>query len=1747
MEDVVPQINRDLSRLKKKSQESTSTKSSPKSKSQNKDTSDSSNSYTNDPRPTPTKDPRSFVEYTSGTSNFEDLKLKAKNSWGVGVDLKLKENVKKPKQQWLNEDELFPVNSPTARSPKQSLSSFAKTDVSVQVDKPETCKNDNNPTWADTSNVVFQPMPDIPPPLLPEISLEANWQYEDRDFFIMLYKSIGDSSPEAISFMKDNYLLMLERLPVTPLRVLGYIFQALTILIESDCANGYDAIIHKVVDYMTILLESIEDYMINYAVLPSDYLKPIKLIASVCKHSSIPFKDIPLQELIERCKWLTQFCRTDESIDMISSLHMLIGESANEGESLLPVPDAKDFIIEAFLNKPQELRCNVVQGPWPGLDLRNYLYTHYMLCRQDLMKPVQASLGHLIEPENPTKCHDSVALYCKAKPIGILPHMGSFQLGVVFSLEYSEDADELMYENVEGSFAYLVSNRNYSGISKEARIELAAKESLVGYTLQSSSTLHHGKRVRLLPVCLNAGQGSQVNWSMSYTIIISRKNASTTLATMQWLRENCNVFNLDYFSTAIAPRVLAAKNDLSMFDPTILSEYTKEDSQSIPDYLQDIELDISTIMINKHATYKVKPSLDVWPMMSRQWNTGSSPRRPSIYEASPSQLRAIQYALNHRVALVSGAPGTGKTYLAGKLAILISQALDIRQFRQPLLVISKTQTTLDCILKSVASKVSDTIRFGYNTDEKSFRQATHLSIPKVTDQEHRPFQKLERRLCYIQAKLDFLCKKRLGIEACKESDILPAIPPAFMARLQEGYKKAYGHSVHPNEVWNKWISISKSDLAPELNDLLAKQTTGKGVLPMIDAGFFMERKRWIANNTIRENPITEAMYWPFESSSRTGSDLREELSKCWTGNGDLWKLSTKKKAAIVQQVVCILLKYIDYDIQYLLKEHSQDAQTLDNMMIKQWSYLVRFNRVIGITADFAAAHQSWLSKVWPRCVIVDEASDILESTLASNILGSRVEHLILLGSTGMLSRPAVSHSKLKGDPYNIDISLFERWKRNSPSEVIQLEEQWRMHSNIGSILDTFNSTKKDDTLLLITASLVTCNENLRDDKKSVLYGLNHRMFYLNYQKIRSKDQVCPEYRHLSSINITQAEVDEAQFVAHLATYISQQPYTPAAQVAILTVCDLQKELIQHLIKKVISLRTTFKKALEKIKVANIEEEVGQEFCFVVISTATPGQSKSIHNNVSVALSRAKNGVYIIGKPGQDRVHDSWNKLSAYMQENELYGSKIPLTCCNHKKTFEVGFWTDFEAIKNGGCNNPCGILMADGHVCPEECHHGGHEEVVCQEQCNRDRLCNHPCPNKCYICSQQGKCLPCQKECQITLKCGHPYTILCSNIPNQDAVKCTKIVDVKLSCGHPANVQCFETANLERISCTKKRSVLLQCGHAGEGKCGTDVYCTETCGKFYDCGQHICLEPCGSAHFHGRINCPANCSKKLICGHFCANGCANPNNHTQRCLENCEYTCLHGYRCGFPCFKECVKCVAPCSYKCKHYECSKKCYEICDRPVCNVPCKKVLECSHKCPGLCGEPCPPCKTCNPDLKCTISLRTLSEFELNELVYMLPQCGCVFSVESLDEYFKHQVTSGEHMAIKLWECPSCKENIYKAGRYSNYIKTELALVNKIKAQLEAERRKLTENEKKQIINAMNQEVKSFGVHNIVGGRWFVCPNKHPYFVGDCGGATEISSCPECTAPIGGTQHRVIESNRFYGEFDGSNEPAWPGQPN
>jgi hypothetical protein len=63
----------------------------------------------------------------------------------------------------------------------------------------------------------------------------------------------------------------------------------------------------------------------------------------------------------------------------------------------------------------------------------------------------------------------------------------------------------------------------------------------------------------------------------------------------------------------------------------------------------------------------------------------------------------------------------------------------------------------------------------------------------------------------------------------------------------------------------------------------------------------------------------------------------------------------------------------------------------------------------------------------------------------------------------------------------------------------------------------------------------------------------------------------------------------------------------------------------------------------------------------------------------------------------------------------------------------------------------------------------------------------------------------------------------------------------------------------------------------------------------------------------------------------------------------------------------------------------------------------------------------------------------------------------------------------------------------------------------------------------------------------GHWYKCKNGHIYAITECGGAMQISKCPDCDAIIGGQNHRLESGNMVATEMDGAKHGAWSEQAN
>ena len=101
-----------------------------------------------------------------------------------------------------------------------------------------------------------------------------------------------------------------------------------------------------------------------------------------------------------------------------------------------------------------------------------------------------------------------------------------------------------------------------------------------------------------------------------------------------------------------------------------------------------------------------------------------------------------------------------------------------------------------------------------------------------------------------------------------------------------------------------------------------------------------------------------------------------------------------------------------------------------------------------------------------------------------------------------------------------------------------------------------------------------------------------------------------------------------------------------------------------------------------------------------------------------------------------------------------------------------------------------------------------------------------------------------------------------------------------------------------------------------------------------------------------------------------------------------------------------------------------------------------------------------------------------------------------------------------------------------------------VNRFDEQLENKLRDIESYLNKYTNVTITQEERTM-IHKAMGfqkGHWFKCPNGHIYAIGECGGAMQTATCPECGCAIGGANHALIATNSLASEMDGATYAAW-----
>ncbi|KAB0383722.1 hypothetical protein FD755_005639 [Muntiacus reevesi] len=492
--------------------------------------------------------------------------------------------------------------------------------------------------------------------------------------------------------------------------------------------------------------------------------------------------------------------------------------------------------------------------------------------------------------------------------------------------------------------------------------------------------------------------------------------------------------------------------------------------------------------------------------------------------------------------------------------------------------------------------------------------------------------------------------------------------------------------------------------------------------------------------------------------------------------------------------------------------------------------------------------------------------------------------------------------------------------------------------------------------------------------------------------------------------------------------------------------------------------------------------------------------------------------------------------------------------CGHRQQVKCG---NVEDLKHGlpvKCTAECGSILDCGHPCPGSCHScfEGRFHERCQKPCKRLLICSHTCQEPCT-----GECPPCQRTCQnrcVHSECKKKCGELCTPCVEPCTWRCRHYQCSRLCCEPCDRPPCY-------VPCAK----LLACGHPCIGLCGEP--CPKKC--------RVCHQEEVTQIFFGSEDEPdARFVQLEDCSHI----------FEVQALD--RYMNEQGDEVAIK-LKVCPICQVPIRKNLRYGTSLKQCLE-----EIEVVKEKIL-------GSAGEIAVNQKRLTDvlegkNLLCQLlpedflklkeklaqknlsvkdlglvenyinfydhlaglydSLKKVDVSEQNKVRTRLDQVHewlakkrLSFSSQELDD-LQSEIQRLRYLVSLLTRCKMAEGKVRGSvaeevstvrnilERTCKFTQQDAQLVQRkmeaLKATLPCSGLGISEEERVQIVAAMGYP----------RGHWFKCPNGHIYAIGDCGGAMQRATCPECREVIGGQNHTLERSNRLASEMDGAQHPAW-----
>ncbi|XP_051887506.1 NFX1-type zinc finger-containing protein 1 isoform X2 [Pristis pectinata] len=502
--------------------------------------------------------------------------------------------------------------------------------------------------------------------------------------------------------------------------------------------------------------------------------------------------------------------------------------------------------------------------------------------------------------------------------------------------------------------------------------------------------------------------------------------------------------------------------------------------------------------------------------------------------------------------------------------------------------------------------------------------------------------------------------------------------------------------------------------------------------------------------------------------------------------------------------------------------------------------------------------------------------------------------------------------------------------------------------------------------------------------------------------------------------------------------------------------------------------------------------------------------------------------------------------------------KVEITLkCGHVQQVECYIK---EAAKIGNCvpcKQKCRALLDCYHNCPGSCHlcYEGRFHESCKQPCKRLLICSHECLEPCT-----NQCPPCQRRCENLCKhskCGRKCGDLCTPCVEPCEWACKHYKCQKL-CSEPC----------DRQPCNEPCKKLLKCRHPCVGLCGEP--CPDKC--------RVCHRDDLTDIFFGTEEEPdARFVQLEDCHHiFEVTGFdryMNEENESSDMIIK---------------LKDCPRCRTPIRKSLRYGAIIKK--SLCEiekvKKLVLGDVKKMkqsakdllfllnthsiiaqqfpdlhddLFCSLKSPALSLSSLTVIENKiafisrlaelkSQEVKFHYTMKAKFNTKLYECLKWINKHRERFTEQELkdlqseiqrltflvDLYVRYNKASGKKLDSSTEQTVACVQQILEGTKKFTEGDEKVVKENmeKLKLALPETGLGISDTERVMIVKAMG----------LRQGHWYKCPNGHVYVITECGGAMEITKCPDCDAMIGGSNHTLERSNQVATEMDGAQFAVW-----